>query len=141
MLRILCCISIYGNKLSLRELVSKNAIPNGELNQIGLKRKIQDVDSWCYSSPTYQFTREKFDIEVRDFLIHHLKIGEILKTSREGIQYALFTICPVEQSFEDEFSCLLTRETLDILSNLRLALEVAPAVIMPEVEYWAMQTD
>lgn len=136
MLRILCRISIYGNKKSLDELILKKAIPNGSIEQVGIKRKIPDIDKWCYSSPTYQFNRDNFDAEVCDFLSHHLKIGDALSEKSDDTEYALLSICPVGQKFEDEFSCLLSRKTLDVLSKLRLSLEIAPEVIMPEFSYW-----
>jgi hypothetical protein len=119
-------------------LATHETIPNGELKPVGLKRKIPDADRWCYSSPTYQFSRDYFDELVLDFLSKHLAVGRGLEKYLDDIEYAIFNICPVGQTFEDEFSCLLTRKTLDVLSRLRLSLEIAPSAVMPEFDDWVM---
>jgi len=48
----------------------------------------------------------------------------------------MFTLCPVEQSEEEVFAFMLNPGTLKLLSNLGLALEVSPAAVMPEAQYW-----
>ena len=137
MFRILGIISIYGTKASLAGLVSNSAIPLGTLKQIGTKRKVPDIDSWCYSSPYYRF-REiiTLDEEVFDFLIAHERLKDYLDINDDGIEYAIFTLCPVDQSYEETFSCLLSQKTLKILVDLGLSLEISPASVMPDVDYW-----
>lgn len=137
MLRILGNIEIYGTKASLEQLVSVDPIPNSILKQIGTKRKIPDKDLWCYGSPSYRFREiTTLDEEVRDFLIAHERLGDVLAVRDPGIQYAIFTLCPVEQSYEETFACLISCETLQILVRMGLALQIAPASVMPDVDFW-----
>ena len=137
MLRILGNIEIYGTKASLERLISIDPIPNSVLQPIGTKRKVPDTDSWCYGSPSYRF-REiiTLDEEVRDFLIAHERVGDVLAERDWGIEHAIFTLCPVEQSYEETFACLLSCETLQILVRMGLSLQIAPASIMPDVGFW-----
>lgn len=136
MLRILGEISVYGSAASLERLVSTASIQNGVLKQIGTLRKVPDKDFWCYASPRYRFHADTLDEEVRGFLTAHKRLGEALAINDAGIRYALFTLCPVDQSYEEAFACLLGKDTLRVLSDLGLALEIAPESVMPEAEYW-----
>ena len=137
MLRILGCICIYGSKASLEPLVQTSAIPSGQMMQLGLKRKIPDVDSWIYSSPYYQFHHyEPLDEELHEFIKSNRRIGNFLIPRNHGIEYAHLKITPVEQSFEEIFSCLLSHKTITLLSELGLGLEISPAVVMPEFPFW-----
>lgn len=139
MLRIIACINIYGNKCALEPLVIGSAIPNGELKQIGLLRKIPDVDRWVYQSPYYQFHWESLDEELYDFLKAHHLLEAHKVNEKEDVEYSMLTIYPVEQSFEETFSCYLTHKTLLLLSKLGLGLEIAPVLDMPETPFWADQ--
>jgi len=136
MLRILANINIHGKKSALDPLVFDSVIPNGKLWQTGLKRKIPAVDSWVYESPYYRFHWETLDEELYDFLKEHYLLEARKINEKHGIEYALFTITPVEQSFKETFSCLLSNKMLLFLSRLGLSLEIAPAVIMPEKPFW-----
>jgi hypothetical protein len=137
MLRILGNIEIYGSKASLEQLITVDPIPNSILKQIGTKRKIPDKDSWCYGSPSYRF-REiiTLDEEVHDFLTAHERLGDVLANRNAGIEYAIFTLCPVDQSYEETFACLLSCETLGLMVNMGLSLQIAPASVMPDVDFW-----
>lgn len=136
MLRVLGNIQIYGSSSGLEGMVSVAAIPNGDLQQVGTKRKEPDKDSWCYASPWYRFRLDVLDEEVFDFLVAHKKIEAFLKANRKSIEYALFTLCPVNQSHEEIFACLIGNESLGMLSRVGLDLEIAPASVMPEASYW-----
>lgn len=136
MLRILGRISIYGSKASTERLSSLGVIPSGELGQFGQKRGVPEPDSWCYASPWYGFHADALDEETNDFLAAHSKLGPLLALPDDGIRYAMFTLCPVEQSEEEVFAFLLNRGTVELLANLGLALEVSPAAVMPDVRYW-----
>lgn len=136
MLRILGRLSIYGGKPSVSRLASTVAIPSGTLEQVGQKRRIPDADSWSYSSPWYRFNLESLDEEVLSFLGAHEKLGAALAVPDPGIRHAMFTLCPVDQGNDEVFAYLLSDATLQRLSALRLALEVSPAPVMPEANYW-----
>jgi len=136
MLRILGQIWISGNKAGLEPLVQASAIPSGKLEQMGLKRKVPDVDSWFYGSPCYQFHWESLDEELYSFIESNRRIKPFLIPWSSGLQYAHLQITPVDQSFEETFSCLLSRRTINLLSELGLGLEIAPEVTMPEFPFW-----
>lgn len=138
MLRILGQISIFGTKASVERVASDVQIPGGKITQTGLSRRIPDPDSWCYESPRYQFHQETLDDEVRDFATAHARLGKTLCEKVEGLTYAFFTICPVDQSYDEEFSCVLSNHTLRALFNLGVALQIAPSPVMPEVPYWSL---
>lgn len=138
MLRILGQVSIYGTKASIDQCASIAPIPTGAITQIGLMRKIPDVDSWCYASPWYRFHLDVIDDEVRDFIAAHAQLGDALAVRDAGIAYAFFTLCPVEQSDEESLACVLSRETLQALSRLGVGLQIAPASLMPDAPYWAL---
>jgi len=137
MLRILAQVTIYGGKDALSPLMANSAIPNGKLKQLGLLRKTPDTDSWAYSSPYYRFHFESLSEELYDFLSKHYLLEPYKLNEKEGIEYSLLTVIPVEQSFEETFSCLLSNETLSLLSKLGLSLQIAPAVTMPETPFWS----
>ena len=137
MLRILGRISIYGRKASVERLAASGGIPSGEMAQVGQKRGTPEADSWCYASPWYRFHADALDEETSDFLTAHSGLRSSLALSDHGIRYAMFTFCPVEQSEEEVFAFLLNRGTLELLSDLGLALEVSPAAVMPETRYWS----
>ena len=140
MLRILGKISVYGTGAALEHLASTAPIPSGDLRQIGTLRKVPDKDIWCYGSPWYAFRTETLDEEVRNFLAAHKQLGIALATtSHGGIRHALFTLCPVAQTYEDTFACLFEKETLGVLLNLGLSMEIAPEAVMPEAPYWVKQ--
>lgn len=136
MLRILGRLSVYGGKPSLARVASMVAITSGNLEQVGQKRRVPDTDYWCYSSPWYRFNPESLDKEIGSFLAAHEKLGAALAMPDPGIRHAMFTLCPVEQGTDEIFAFLLSHATLESLSALRLALEVSPAPVMPEVDYW-----
>jgi hypothetical protein len=137
MLRILGQISIFGTKASVERIASATPIPGGKITQIGLARRIPEPDSWCYESPRYRFHQDAIDSEVRDFVAAHARLGQALIEPDAGLKYAFFTLCPVEQSYEEEFACVLSKETLKALSDLGVALQVAPEPVMPDAPYWS----
>lgn len=136
MLRILGKISIFGAKAPLERLLSVEPIPNSVFQQVGALRKVPDIDSWCYGSPWYRFRGDSLEDEIGNFLVAHERLQDLLVVRNIGITHALFTLCPVAQSHEETFSCLFNLETLDKLLLLGLALEIAPASVMPDVPYW-----
>lgn len=136
MLRILGRFSLYGSRDSLARIASIVEFPSAVLEQIGQKRRTPEKDSWAYSSPWYRFELNRLDEQVAEFLDLHKGLGDALARSDVGISHAMFTLCPVEQSGEQVFSCLLSHKTISLLSALRLALEISPAPVMPEVEDW-----
>ena len=69
-------------------------------------------------------------------MLAHQQLKNYLDINDRRIEYAIFTLCPVEQSHEETFACLLSQKTLKVLVDLGLCLEIAPEVFMPEVPYW-----
>ena len=136
MFRVLGSIYLIGSGGCLSRLAHEALIPNGSLRQIGLARKIPEPDLWCYSSPRYQFNLDEIDDEVRSFLHAHPKVTQALLNQQKGVQYAMFVICPVAQNEEDMFAGALSNETLQALAASGLALEIAPAPVMPDAEPW-----
>jgi hypothetical protein len=136
MLRILGQLAIYGSKASVERLASVAPMPSWKLEQLGKKKKAPDPDLWSYASPWYRFHDEHLSGECADFLRAHEGLEAGLGTDEPGIRHAMLTLCPVEQNDEEMFACLLDRSTLELLSRLRLALEISPASVMPNVEYW-----
>jgi len=136
MFRILGNISIYGTRSNLEKLVSTGPMPNSSIRQIGSLRKEPEIDSWCYSTQWYCFSADTLDEEVRDFLIAHERLGDVLEVPEIGAGQALFTLSPVGQDSDCLFSCLLSHQTLCTLSALKLSLQIAPASVMPNVAYW-----
>jgi hypothetical protein len=137
MLRIIGNIEIYGTMASLEKLISINPIPNSILRQIGNKRKVPDIDFWCYGSPLYRF-REiiSLDEDIRNFLLVHEQLGDFLVVQDSEIKDAIFTLSPVDQSYEETFACLLSNKTLQILVSMGLSLQIAPVSVIPDVGYW-----
>src|SRR5688572_9112751 len=139
MFRLLGLIMIYGTKASLDKCASVAQIPNGTIEQIGLKAKVPPKDAWLYRSPRYRFRcdhTDAMDNEIHDFLNAHSKVGDALANRDAGIEYALFTLCPAGQSFEETFAGILSNKTLKILADMRLDLEIAPEVLLPDAPYW-----
>lgn len=136
MLRILGKISIFGTMAGLNRLVSAGSISGGILQQVGTSRKNPDTDSFCYGSSWYDFRADTLDEEVRNFLTANAQLRHVLAVRDPGIRYAIFTLCPVNESYEDNFACLFNQETLQVLLDLGLALEIAPASVMPDAAYW-----
>ena len=136
MLRIIGQISVYGTKASVERCASIAAIPEGVIKQMGLMRKVPEANSWSYESPLYRFHLDVIDKEIQDFIAAHGQLGNALAEDDPGITYAFFTLCPVDQSYEENFACVFSRETLHSLSCLGLALQIAPASVMPEAPYW-----
>lgn len=142
MLRILGRISIDGTRSAVDRLASTEPIPGGKIWQTGLKRKIPDVDSWCYESPLYRFHGiETLDNEVQEFVLAHARLGELLTKSSEGVKYAFFTLYPVAQSAEESFACTLSCDTLQAISRLCVGLQIAPGSVMPDAPYWSEQQE
>lgn len=138
MLRVLGQISIFGTRAAVERIASIAPIPGGKMTQIGLARKVPEPDSWCYESPRYRFHQETLDPEVRDFLAAHIQLCQALIPPEPGLKYAFFTLCPVEQSYEEEFACVLSNETLQVLSALGVSLQIAPEAVMPDAPYWIL---
>lgn len=136
MFRILGQISIYGSKSALDSLHNNQILREGTLKQIGLARKVPDIDYWSYASPWYRFRSEKLDDEIQNFLVANKKLGKAIGDIAPGIRYSFFTLSPVAQNEENLFSCLLSNETLEMLSKLHLALEISPASVKPNGAYW-----
>jgi hypothetical protein len=136
MLRILGKISIFGTMAGLDQLVSVGPISDSILQQVGALRKNPDTDLFCYGSPWYSFRADALDEEVRNFLVANARLGDVLAVRDPGIRYAIFTLCPVNESYEETFACLFSQETLQVLLGLGLALEIAPASVMPAAAYW-----
>jgi hypothetical protein len=136
MLRILAKISIFGTKSAVQQLGSTASMENGDIQQVGIARPKPDVDFWCYGSLWYRFRLGTFDDELLDFLETHKSLGDALTAVRSEVKYALCTVCPVEQTDEEVFACIFGDDTLSILTDLGLSLEIAPASVMPDVPYW-----
>jgi len=136
MLRILGKISIFGTEAAVQQVASIASIQNSVLQQVGIARSKPDVDFWCYGSSWYSFRSCSFDDEILNFLVMHERLGDALETVSAGVKYAFFTVCPVGQSDEEIFACMYSVETLRKLSYLGLALEIAPASVMPDAPYW-----
>ncbi len=134
MVRVLGRISIFGTSAGLQPLIERHAIPNGVLSRSGQKRKIPDVDAYCYASAWYQFRCESLDDEVRHFLTAHLNLENVARSNEHRVDYALFSLCPVAHN--EVFPCLLSLHNLKLLSRMGLSLEIAPAALMPEFDYW-----
>ncbi len=136
MLRIIGKISILGDFAITQQLESKKLIPNGLLQQVGARRPIPADDLWCYGSNWFSFRFDSLDEEILNYLIAHERLGDALAVAHTGVKYALLTVTPVGQTYEETFSCLFGVKTLRKLSDLRLALEIAPESVMPDVPYW-----
>ena len=136
MLRILGKISIFGTLTAIQQLESKKPISNGLLQQVGAGRPIPVVDSWCYGSAWFSFRFDSLDEEIFNYLVAHERLGDALAVVHTGVKYAMFTVTPIDQTYEEPFSCLLSVKTLRKLSDLGLALELAPASVMPDAPYW-----
>lgn len=129
-------IEIDGTKASLDKLASVALIPDGKMKQLGLKAKVPPQDTWCYSSPIYRFRFDESDQEIYDFLTAHLQVGKALAARDTEIEYAFFTLVPVEQSYEGSFSGIFSCETLKLLADMGLELQISPESMMPDAPYW-----
>lgn len=139
MLRVLGQLSIYGTKASIDRFAAVAPIPSAKITQVGLKRKVPEVDSWCYASPWYRFRIEAIDDEVRNFLLNHRQVGTGLASRDPDLRYAFFTLCPVGQSDDETFGCLFGHETLQALSGLGVSFQIAPESLMPEAAFWVAE--
>lgn len=136
MLRILGKISIFGTLAVTQKLESLKPIPNGLLHQVGAGRPIPVVDSWCYGSNWFSFRYDLLDEEIFDYLAAHERLGDVLAAAHAGVKYAIFTLAPIGQTYEETFSCLLGVKTLRKISDMGLALEISPESVMPDAPYW-----
>jgi hypothetical protein len=136
MMRVIGQIYILCNKSSLDNIILTMPITSGEVKQIGLKRTIPEKDLWNYSSPWYAFHQDFLDAEIYSFLCAHKQLKNTLLTWKSGIKHAIFVLTPINERCEEYFSCLLKLETLQILVDIGLTLEIAPAAIMPNTSYW-----
>ena len=130
----LCQLAVYGDKPSVERVASFASFSTGTITRTGTMRKIPDPDSWCYSTAWYRFDLDSINEELRDFLFVHGRVRDV--TITVGITYAFLTLCPVEQSYEHTFACVLERETLEAIWQLGLALQIAPASTMPDAPFW-----
>lgn len=136
MFRLIAQIAIYGDSESLQAIAASGYVPNGTLTQVGQKRKNPDRDFWIYCSPWYQFRDDDFDLGIRGFLNSHHSVHKVLTPLSAGIRHAMLIISPVGQNAGHEFSCLLSKDTLRILVNMHLDLEISPSQVMPQFPYW-----
>ena len=135
-MRILAHIVITGPRIQLEELSSHSAIQDGKLCQLGLRRTPPPVDSWKYSSPIYQFDAVFLDEDLYSFLLANKRLGKFLHKIRDKVSYAFLSVVPVGQTYEQTFSCLLSQETLSMLTTMGLGLEIAPETLLPEYPFW-----
>jgi hypothetical protein len=136
MLRTLAKIQVYGSKRRLTQLEQNGLIPNGVLRQIGLARRVPDVDSWSYSSLWYEFPLVSFNLDVAEFLCVHEVLGLELGKDLSDIRFAALTICPVNATELDQFGGIFDPHFLRRLAVMNLALEIAPAQVMPHAPLW-----
>ena len=135
-MRILGKITFFGTKTSLDLLASSAPFTNSVFEQVGALRKVPDLDSWCYGTPWYRFRFEQLDEDVRRFLLaHETLLGTSIFRDAE-IKYSIFTLSPITQNPDEAFSCFFDTKTLEKLLVLGLALEIAPASVMPDAPYW-----
>lgn len=137
MLRIIGRISIFGSLEALKQLELSNPIPDSSIQKVGAARPNILHDLWVYGSHWFSFRSDLLDEELLNYLTAHSSLGPALATlDKKSIAYAMLTITPVDQTDEEVFSCFLGLKTLNALSNLGLALEIAPAAVMPDAPYW-----
>lgn len=129
-------IYISGTKSCIEKCAAIAPIPNGIIMQLGLKQKVPDTDSWLYQTPLYRFRSDTLDDEIRDFLTAHSHIRDGLYACDTEIKYAFFTIVPVANDPDHSFSTIFRRETLKLLTDIGLELEIAPENLMPDAPYW-----
>ena len=129
-------ISTYGTKASIERFTSKAPIQSGTTTQVGFGRKAPEKDSWCYASPWYSFHSDNLDEEVRDFLIAHAQVGDVLASVDPERRFSFFTLSPIGDGDEETFACILSHDTLKALSTIGVDLQIAPATVMPEAPYW-----
>ncbi len=139
-MRILFKTNVFGSRLGVEPMVRATAIPNGQLTQTGTSRVPPDLDSWAYSSPWFTLSGDDLDRELMEFLSTQHALQKFLIVKEAAVKFAMLTICPVAESEDEAFACLLSVETLAEISRLGLALEIAPAPFMPDAPTWRAST-
>jgi hypothetical protein len=140
MLRLLGKISVFGTQHCVEQLSVQKVIADAVTHQIGLSQKIPPKDLWTYATPWYEFGVESLNEGVSNFVETYPLLGDALDKLGSDVRWAILTLCPVGQSDEEAFSCLLNRETMAAITRCRLGLEIAPASVMPEAVLWKKQS-
>lgn len=84
----------------------------------------------------YRFDIEKLDEQLRSFVSRHAALAKPLETNHAGIRYAYLTLCPVDQTPDELFHCVLDPATVQAIGDLGLGVQVAPATAMPDAPPW-----
>lgn len=135
-MRILGRISLFGSKVAIEAIAS--VIPHvlGSVAQVGHKRKNPDTDYWAWESETYRFDVENLDEQLRSFVSQCAALKKPLETNRAGVRYAYLTLCPVDQTPDELFHCVLNSATVQAIGDLGIGVQVAPATAMPDAPAW-----
>jgi hypothetical protein len=137
-MRVIMKTSVFGPRICVDLLFSGSAVPQGGISRAGCKRTPPDLDSWVYSTPWFTTGADSLDSDMHSFLRTHRDIRNILGRRMRDLKMAVLTLCPIKE-LEDEdgsFACLIERRTLRRLSAIGLALEIAPARVMPIAPPW-----
>ncbi len=136
-MRLLGRIIVFGAEKPLRQFLAISQIPDGKMEICGAKRKIAVPDLWLYSSPWYAFAPETLDEDLRSFITANWN-GSLDLSQYQGIEFAALCLCPVGQDDAGGLATLFSPHTLKALCQAQLSLEIAPALVMPEVMAWPL---
>ena len=136
-MRILARIVVYGTKSEVEDLLSINNISNWQVMQLGLRRKIPDIDSWCASSERYEFDFYALSDQLLEFLQANENTNNNLYFgARNKINESLLSICVTDQDGKEKFSTIFDNSLLYKISKLGLSLEISHEELMPKFPRW-----
>lgn len=141
MLRVFGRISLFGTKEIIDVIASYVSHLPGEVVQVGLKRNVPETNRWCWESPLYRFDLDDMDNDVRSFVMAYAPLGVAIEESGQGLTHAFLTLCPVEQSAEELFACVLGVDTVRAISGLGIGIQISPASVMPDASFWGKRRD
>jgi len=135
--RVLVRICIYGRKAWIEEMAQYAALRNGEVQQMGQKARRPPLDLWCYCTPWDEVHFEELPDGLNEGVLRAISrtsqaLAAYLTAPPDTDCYGCLLICPVGEGQDWQFSCLLPNRTVSMLATMGLALEIDPAVIMPE---------
>jgi len=84
----------------------------------------------------YEFDIEKIDEQLGSFVSQYAALGRPLEINRAGIRYAYLTLCPVDQTPDEMFHCVLDASTIRTIGSLGIGVQIAPASVMPDALPW-----
>jgi hypothetical protein len=139
MCRVLVQLSVWGNDEDIQSLSAQIDGSIGRIVHVGTKSMKPENRCMSFCTPWHEIDNDNVNDGLYSFIEAHKNISALVSESSFNNITLRLTVCPVDETQENSFSCLIGIRTVRKLAELGLEFEISPAVVMPQATYWPIE--